>query len=268
MKATFFRYVTKPWNLVELKSSVKEAFDKNALIRENLRMMEVLKNTNIILEDKVKKRTEELEKKNQELEKISNDKSKIIGIVAHDLRGSVGGILSLSQYIYSAVKEINIKESLGHAELNESLEFLELIIDSSKHLLELIDDILDVSAIETGKLVLNVENIHYIPFLNKVIAIDKELAKNKNITLLILMGIDDHVTIEIDTIKISQVINNFLQNAIKFSYPHGKIILKVEDDGDYITTKIIDEGKGILNLREIDYSRFSLRHPPHLLEEK
>ena len=48
-----------------------------------------------------------------------------------------------------------------------------------------------------------------------------------------------------DKIKIIQVINNFLHNAIKFSHPFGKIIIKAEDDGDYITTKVIDEGVGI-----------------------
>ena len=243
-----FRYLTKPWNLFELKSSVKEAFEKNTLIRENSIMVETLKNTNIILKDKVRERTQELEVKNEELEKISNDKSKILGIVAHDLRSPIGGIFSLSKYISSDVKAVNSEEPVRFARLKESIEFLEIITDSSKYLLDLINDILDVSVIETGELTLNIENIKYIPFLNKAIGIDKESAKNKNITIRVLLEIEYNIIICMDKIKISQVINNFLQNAIKFSHPFGKIILKVYDDGDYITTKVIDEGEGIPKL--------------------
>ena len=240
-----FRYLTKPWNLFDLKNSVNEAFKKNDLIKENLIMVETLKNANIILKDKVRERTQELVVKNEELEKISNDKSRILGIVAHDLRSPVGGIFSLSEYIYTAVKEITSEEPVKCAELNESLEFIEMITESSKYLLELINDIIDVSAIETGKLALNLEKINYLSFLKKAIGIDKELAKNKDISILTLLEIEDNLVICMDKIKISQVINNFLENAIKFSYPLGKIILKVEDDGEYITTKVIDEGKGI-----------------------
>ena len=243
-----FRYLTKPWNLFELKSSVKEAFEKNTLIRENAAMVKALKNTNIILKDKVRARTAELEVKNEELEKISNDKSKILGIVAHDLRSPICGIFSLSKYVSDSVKEVNSQEPVRFAQLKETIEFSEIITDSSKYLLELINDILDVSAIETGKLELNLESINYIPFLSKAIVINKESAKNKNITLLILIEIEHNIAIYIDKIKIIQVINNFLQNAIKFSYPLGKITISVCDDGDYVTTKVIDEGEGIPEL--------------------
>lgn len=177
--------------------------------------------------------------------KISNDKSKILGIVAHDLRGPVSGIYSLSEFIYSAIKETISQEPVKCVDLNESLKFSKIIIDSSKYLLELINDVLDVSAIETGKLVLNIESINYLSFLNKVIEIDTEIAKNKRITVQTLLEIDNNIAIRMDKIKIGQVISNFLQNAIKFSPPLGEIILKVEDEGDYITTKVIDEGEGV-----------------------
>jgi len=66
-KGNIFRYITKPWNLVDLKSSVKEAFDKNALIRENSDIVFALKNSNIILKDRVRERTQKLEESNKEL---------------------------------------------------------------------------------------------------------------------------------------------------------------------------------------------------------
>ena len=240
-----FRYLTKPWNLFELKSSVKEAFEKNALINENSIMVETLKNTNIILKDRVIARTQELDLKNKQLQKTSNDKSKILGIVAHDLRSPIGGIFSLSKYIYTAVKEVISQEPVRFPKLKESIECINIITDSSKYLLELINDVIDVSVIETGKLELKLENLNYIPFLNKAICIDKLSAKNKSITIILVFEITNDLVITMDKIKISQVISNFLQNAIKFSYPFGKIILTVQDDGDYITTKVIDEGEGV-----------------------
>jgi signal transduction histidine kinase len=102
-----------------------------------------------------------------------------------------------------------------------------------------------MSAIETGNLKLKLETIDYCPFINKIISMNQELAKNKNITILSSFEIKDNFTICVDKIKVSQVINNFIQNAIKFSYSFGKIILKVEIEGEYITTKVIDEGEGI-----------------------
>lgn len=244
-EGNIFRDFKKSWSLFELKSLVKEAFIKNDLIRENSIMLEALKKSNITLKNKVRERTEELEVKNEELKKISNEKSRILGIVAHDLRSPVGSIFSLSEYICTAVKEKTKKEPVKCAELNESLEFIEMITESSEYLLELINDIIDMSTIETGKLTLKLESIDYLPFINKIIRMNQELAKNKNITILSLLEIKDNLTICVDKIKISQVINNFIQNAIKFSYPFGKIILKVEVDDDYITTKVIDEGEGI-----------------------
>jgi len=240
-----FRYITKPWHLSDLKCSVKEAFEKNALLRENLIMVEALKNTNITLKAKVIERTKELEEKNEELKKISKEKSEILGIVAHDLRSPVGGIFTLSKYVHTAVEEIYKCEQGKYEELKECLQFLRIITQSSKHLLGLINDILDVSAIETGKLVLHLENINYIPYLNKSIEIYKELAKHKGVIVLSRVEIKGDVKISIDKIKISQVINNFLENAIKYSYPLGKITLVVEEDEEYIITKVIDEGKGI-----------------------
>lgn len=239
-EGTIFRYITKPWNIPNLKNSIKESFDRNTLILGNSTMLNDLKNTNIILEHRVEERT-------QELQKISNDKSKIIGIVAHDLRSPVGGIFTLSKYVYTAVKETTSKIPSQSAKLKESFEFLQIITDSSKYLLQLINDILDLSDIETGKLTLNLEKIDYVPFLRKAIGIDKELASCKRIKVIPQIKIGNNITICVDKIKISQVINNFLENAIKYSYPLGKITLKVEDDGDYITTSVADEGVGILD---------------------
>lgn len=233
----------------------------NNLNRELIKQEIILQNNISCLQDlqnKLIERTQELEAKNKELEKISNDKSKILGIVAHDLRAPVGGIFSLSEYISTTARKLISQEPAKYADLDLSLEFSELIQESSKYLLGLINDILDVSTIETGRLTLNVESVNYRPFFNKVVAINKELAKSKNITVLSRLEIDDNVAISIDKIKISQVINNFLQNAIKFSAQGGKIVLEIEDNGDYITTKVIDEGEGIpISQRDRLFKMFS-----------
>ena len=237
---------------LELETLFKEMSSNSLLInnlnRDLIKKEIMLKNTNYHLQElqeKLRERTQELEAKNIELEKISNDKSKILGIVAHDLRSPIGGIFSLSEYIHATAKELINQEPVRCAGLEVSLEFSELITDSSKYLLDLINDLLDVSAIETGNLVLNLESINYLPLFHKVVGVHEELAKNKNIVILSRLEIEDSLTIRIDKIKISQVINNLLQNAIKFSAQDGTILLTIEDVGDYIITKVVDEGEGI-----------------------
>ncbi len=74
-----FRYLTKPWNLFELKRSVQQAFDQNHLVRDNRRMIEELKDVNKLLEEKVDERTQEILSKNKELEKL-NQKLELLAI--------------------------------------------------------------------------------------------------------------------------------------------------------------------------------------------
>lgn len=78
-KGEVFRYLTKPWNLVDLKNSVEQAFSQLHLIEDNQRMLEELLNINKVLENKVKDRTEEISKQNKELEKL-NKKLELLSI--------------------------------------------------------------------------------------------------------------------------------------------------------------------------------------------
>jgi signal transduction histidine kinase len=111
--------------------------------------------------------------------------------------------------------------------------------------------------IETGRLILNLENVNYISFLNDTIPLYMELAKNKGIRILLLPE-EKYIQLSIDRIKISQVITNFIHNAIKFSNSNTTVKIEVEVEGDYVVTKIIDEGEGIpLSQRELLFKMFS-----------
>lgn len=76
-ESNVFMYLTKPWNVVDLKHSLKEAFDKNSLIRENKKLIDELKNANIYLEEKIKERTREVE--------MTNEKLKLLNIQLQEL---------------------------------------------------------------------------------------------------------------------------------------------------------------------------------------
>jgi signal transduction histidine kinase len=176
----------------------------------------------------------EIIKKKVELEKLNASKDQFLGMAAHDLRTPLNGIVSLSNLLLEDTIELNEKEQL---------EFLQMINSSSKHMLNIINDLLDISVIETGNLQLNFEKVEIVSFMSRIINVNKIMASKK--ALQIVFDYDDTQEVLIDASKIEQVINNLLGNAIKFTYPNKKIFINLSIlDQDLIIT-IEDQGKGI-----------------------
>lgn len=89
-----FIYKTKPWNGKELILAIEDPFVKYEVIFKNRRVLKTLEETNSLLEEKIKVQKEKLENANQVLQNLSLEKNKFMGIVAHDLRNSIGAIQS------------------------------------------------------------------------------------------------------------------------------------------------------------------------------
>ncbi|NPD45885.1 response regulator [Lentimicrobium sp. S6] len=96
-----FRYLTKPWNPVELNLAIEQAFERHELISNNKVLLQKLKEANSTLEKKVLERTLDLEKANEDLTKLNIEKNKYVGIVAHDLRNPIGNALSFAKLLIS-----------------------------------------------------------------------------------------------------------------------------------------------------------------------
>jgi len=178
----------------------------------------------------------ELEEQKIELSHLLKLKNEFMQIAAHDIRNPLTVIYSYADYI------INSFENLDS---DKKINYLNIIKNSSKFSLELLNDLLDYSIIESGELKIKLKELDYIPFLKKVIEYNQIIAENKDIKIN-FFSIVQQLNILFDKDKIEQVINNIISNAIKFSSKHSKIDISIIINNNIVVTKIKDYGQGIV----------------------
>lgn len=227
-------YLTKPWQEGELFTVVEKAVEHHTLLRERNRLIEELREANATLEAKVEVRTRELRDKNLALEAADKVKSEFLGVAAHDLRSPLGAIHKMMELL------------LDESELNEQerTEFLTLIRDMAGHMLELVNDLLDITRIETGRLDLKIQPIDLGTFVAEVERYNHTLAKSKQIVLWTSIG-PQLSEAHFDAERIRQVLNNLLGNAFKFSRPGTNVKLEVRRVAAGTEFAVRDEGQGI-----------------------
>jgi len=177
----------------------------------------------------------ELKEQNIKLEELNNQKNKILGIAAHDLRSPIGTIQMIADLLLESFEENSTEENY---------KFLNNILITSKFSLNVLNDLLDISAIESGKLDLQKVKSNFLEIIMQSIAINQPFAKNKNITIK-LNNNGLYPVLVFDKIKIIQVLNNLISNAIKYSTPQTVIFIEIEKEGDEIITRVVDQGQGI-----------------------
>ncbi len=169
------------------------------------------------------------------LEELNEQKNKFLGIAAHDLRNPISAINMFSSLILE-------EEDTG---LNEEyVDFVEEIKNSSTFMLKLLNDLLDISKIESGKIEVNRTDVNYIDFIRKCIKVNRTLAENKKISIGESFAIES-IQLNIDQEKITQVLNNLISNAIKYSHRDTEITVKIFERDSMIYTEVHDQGQGI-----------------------
>jgi len=177
----------------------------------------------------------ELQKKNAQLTQSNNLKNQFLGMAAHDLRNPIGVIQSCSKFLFDEIKTL----------LNETeTEFLKIIVDSSNFMLQLLNDLLDISKIESGKLELTLSLTDFISFVERNISLNRVLAEKKQIKL-VFRGEENIPPLKIDQAKIEQVLNNLISNAIKYSSPNTTIEICISQRENSMMVSVMDEGQGI-----------------------
>jgi len=190
----------------------------------------------------LKRKRDMLEDMTIRLEQLNQTKNKFLGIAAHDLRSPLGSVRGFSRLLI---------EELSGTLTQDQQEFLDIIYQQSKHMLALVDDLLDVAVIESGKLDLRIQMENVIEMIEKRIRLFQHDLSKKNIE--ITTQLDSIPPIAFDRTRIAQVVDNLLSNAIKFSPENGKIAVHVKKHDDNICIDISDEGPGI-----------PLEHQPHI----
>ena len=166
-------------------------------------------------------------------------KSEFLSRMSHEIRTPMNGIVGMSTI---AMQNIDNTDKIK--------DCLEKVIMSSKHLLALINDVLDMSKIESGKVELRHESFNFRAFLQDFENLYGEQAKSKGISYETVLASDLEVQIIGDSLRLNQVLSNLLSNALEFTPAKGIIKLRVSKTGEdqenvYLRFEVIDTGCGI-----------------------
>ncbi len=178
----------------------------------------------------------ELETQKIRLEELNREKNRILGIAAHDLRNPISIIQIYSEFIL---------DRMNNNLTDEQKKFINQIYKTSYVMLNLLQDILDISKIESGVINLVKLPVNYLEFLKNSIEPNYIIAQKKNIDIIFENGEISELTVHFDENRMTQVINNLLSNAIKFSNPGTKIFVRVSTTDRRVLTEVIDTGLGI-----------------------
>ena len=180
--------------------------------------------------------TDKLSKAIDEANRANEAKSLFLSSMSHELRTPMNSILGFAQVL----------KNDPHVPLTDTQrQSVELILSSGDHLLELINDILDLSRIETGKLSVSPEIILVDSVIEEVVAIIKSIAVKYDVTVTDKF-VQSGVYIMADRTRLKQVMTNLLTNAVKYNRKNGSVIVSYElRDNDMLRIKVEDTGYGI-----------------------
>ncbi|MGM0567614.1 MAG: response regulator [Elusimicrobiota bacterium] len=217
VKEDVFDYLLKPVNPDELIKVIEDALRKKRLIRENRELIW------------------ELKKKNKELERLNKFKSGLISMLSHDLRSPISSLKGFNEsFLQGFLGDLTEKQKNVIKTENK-------VIDT---MMELINSLLDIQQLESGKLKMNMKSSSMVddvvkPVLERISIV----AEDKNIE--INLNTEEVPDINIDPNRISQVFQNLLQNAIKFTPEGGKIDVRVKNSDLGVELSVEDCGVGI-----------------------
>jgi signal transduction histidine kinase len=190
---------------------------------------------NVRLFTELEARNREIEDKSRQLEAASQHKSEFLANMSHELRTPLNAVIGFSEVLSEGM----------FGQLNEKQEeYARDIYSSGQHLLSLINDILDLSKIEAGRMELEVSEFHLPTALDNALTLVRERAGRRGIALG--MTVDERLgQIQADERKVRQVVLNLLSNAIKFTPEGGRIEVQAGPVDGMVEIAVSDTGVGI-----------------------
>ncbi len=232
-----YRYLVKPWDREEMKHTLDKALEAVQLRKDKEALLERLKKVNSELEKRVEERTKELRKAKEKAEQASRAKQTFLSTMSHEIRTPLNAIVGTTNLLKSSELTVEQKENV------------EILGFSSQHLLSLINDILDLSKIESGKV--HVEKAAFRPkeVLESIVKSFKIPASEQGLELNIHYQNNIPNALLGDALRLRQITTNLLSNAIKFT-EKGSIEVRVaynptENNKRVLTVEVEDTGIGI-----------------------
>lgn len=222
------------------------------IIRFNTRRLEA---ENLALEHLVEERTAEItvqnkelasakievEQKNSELESLLSElralnatKDKMFSIISHDLKNPFTSIIGFASILEDEFETLT---------KDEKVEFVNKIYNTSTRTYELLENLLNWSRSQTGRIVINKTNFNLNEMIDKSFNLTSDTAKTKSITLINHINKATELFADYDTIN--TVMRNLITNAIKFSMPGKSVEVNAETENEFITISVVDHGIGM-----------------------
>lgn len=226
----------QPWEidlLQQLATQLAIAIQQSQLYKQ----LQLELNERQFVEERLRQNNEILANTNAELARATQLKDEFLANMSHELRTPLNAILGMSEGL--------LEEICGNLN-SQQRKAVSTIEKSGKHLLELINDILDLAKIESGKVELKITSVPVTKLIESSLTFVKQQALQKNIRLS--SRIPNILTeISVDERRMRQVLINLLSNAIKFTLEGGNVTVEVEEyiEDSFINFKVIDTGIGI-----------------------
>ena len=172
----------------------------------------------------------------QTVRRASRMKSEFLATMSHELRTPLNAVIGFSEFLFDEkAGPLNVKQK----------DYVNDILNSGRSLLQLINDVLDLSKVEAGKMELRVEQFSLPQAMAEVHAAIKPMAEKKNISLNVAIA-PDLQTVQLDAGRLKQVLSNLLSNAVKFTHDGGRIETSAARfESDQFQVQIKDTGIGI-----------------------
>ncbi|OGR82166.1 MAG: hypothetical protein A2901_04225 [Elusimicrobia bacterium RIFCSPLOWO2_01_FULL_54_10] len=233
-------YVTKPYNIDEVKSFIQKAFERQQLIVQNSLLMKQLQNWNVELEKTIHEKTAELKTKNmillevvEKLKVLNELKSRFVANASHELQTPMTSILGFSSML------LDYWDKVDHTQITR---FLQIIRDEAQRLSRSSRDLLDLSRIQDGKMQLECQKINLKDVANQVAENLRVIKNTVAVDVEFEAGSEE---IWSDPDKIRQVFTNLMGNALKYSPDGSNLRVTGKMRGEVVIVSILDQGPGI-----------------------
>lgn len=201
---------------------------------EQAEMTSELRDRSERMEAEVLARSQELRELNVKLEAANNAKNEFLSRVSHELRTPLTAILGFAELL--ELRDLDEDERV----------YVAAVEHAGDHLLSLIDEVLDISRIESGHLTMSVASVALGPVVEDSIGLVAPLALTSDVELVADIAPAEHLYVWADPQRLKQICINLLSNAIKYNRPGGRVTLQVEShDEERVRISIVDTGSGI-----------------------
>ncbi|HNB55835.1 MAG TPA: ATP-binding protein, partial [bacterium] len=196
------------------------------------------------LQTEVERQTKELYAKNIELQSLNDTKNEFLGMAAHDLRNPLGAVGNIAELMLFEMNPENPETKQTFSDLNR-------IIQLTERMSYLIHELLDYSAIESGKVSLAVDTIDWTVLVHEVCEMNERAASRKKIVIKKEFS-DGTIVLHGDRMRLMSVLDNLVSNAIKYSFAGTEVLIRSEVANRKLRVTVYDHGQG---LPEADVAR-------------